>query len=45
MCLLCLVETGPVVLRKRFLNFVNVILIFRDYLPLEIGFILHLNKF
>ena len=31
-------------LRRRFLNFVNVFLLFRNYLPLEKGRDLHLNK-
>ena len=31
-------------LRRRFLNFVNVILLFHNYLPLEKGRALHLNK-
>ena len=30
--------------RRRFLNFVNVFSIFRNYLPLEKGGALHLNK-
>ena len=30
--------------RRRFLNFVNVFLLFHDYLPLEMGGALHLNK-
>ena len=29
---------------RRFLNFVNVILLFHNYLPLEKGRALHLNK-
>ena len=31
-------------LRRRFFNFVNVFLLFRNYLPLEKGGALHLNK-
>ena len=31
-------------LRRRFLNFVNVFSLFRNYLPLEKGGALHLNK-
>ena len=30
--------------RRRFLNFVNVLSLFRNYLPLEKGGALHLNK-
>ena len=30
--------------RRRFLNFVNVFSLFRNYLPLEMGRSLHLNK-
>ena len=30
--------------RRRFFNFVNVLLLFRNYLPLEKGRALHLNK-
>ena len=29
---------------RRFLNFVNVIMLFHNYLPLEKGWTLHLNK-
>ena len=41
-----LVETGPVVLdrRRRFLNNLDIILLFRYYLPLEKGVALHLKK-
>ena len=39
-----LVEIGPVVLKKIFLNFVNVFSLFRNYLRLEKGGALHLNK-
>ena len=40
-----LVEIGSVVLEKKiFLNFVNVFSLFRNYLPLEKGGALHLNK-
>ena len=41
-----LYEIGQVVLEKKiFLNFVNVYLLFRNYLPFEMGMALHLNKF
>ena len=40
-----LVEIGPVVLERRFLKFVNVFLQFRNYLLLEKGGGLYLNKF
>ena len=39
-----LVKNGQVVLKKKFLNFVNVFSLFRNYLPLEKGGALHLNK-
>ena len=41
-----LVEIGQVVWRRRFYNFVNVSLPFRNYmyLPLEKGMTFHLNK-
>ena len=40
-----LAEIGPVVLEKKiFFNFVNVFLLFCNYLPLEYGRALHLNK-
>ena len=39
-----LVEIGAVVLKRRFLNFVNVFSLFRNYLPLEKGGAYHLNK-
>ena len=40
-----LVEIGSVVLEKKiFYNFVNVFSLFRNYLPLEKGGALHLNK-
>ena len=40
-----LVEIGSVVLEKRiFLNFINVFSLFRNYLPLEKGGVLHLKK-
>ena len=39
-----LVEIGPVILEKKILNFVNVFLLFRNYLPLEKGRALHLSK-
>ena len=38
-----LVEIGPVVIEKIF-KFVNVFSLFRNYLPLEKGWVLHLNK-
>ena len=41
-----LVEIGPMVLQKTiFLKLVNVFSLFRKYLPLEKGMVLHLNKF
>ena len=39
-----LVEICLVVLEKRFLNFVIVFLLFRNYHPLENSMVLHLNK-
>ena len=39
-----LVEIGPVVLEKKIFNFINVFSLFRNYLPLEKGGVLHLNK-
>ena len=40
-----LVEIGSVVLEKNiFFNFVNVFSLFHNYLPLEKGRVLHLNK-
>ena len=39
-----LVEIGPVVLEKKILNFFNVFSLFRNYLPLEKRWALHLNK-
>ena len=39
-----LVEIDPVLMRRRFFNFVNVFSLFRNYLPLEKGGALHLNK-
>ena len=40
-----LVEIGPVVLDKKiFFYFVYVFSLFRNYLPLEKGLALHLNK-
>ena len=39
-----LVEIGPLVLEKKILKFVNVILQFCNYLPLENGGALHLNR-
>ena len=35
---------GPMVLEKKIFNFVNVFLLFRNYLPLEKGVRLHLSK-
>ena len=43
LCQICL-KLIPWFLRRRFLNFVNVFLLFRNYLPLEKGWGLHLNK-
>ena len=41
-----LVEIGQLVLEKKtFFNFINVYLLFRNYVPLEKGGALHLNKF
>ena len=40
-----LVEIIPVVLEKFFENFINVFLLFHNYLPLEKGRTLHLNTF
>ena len=41
-----LVETGPLVLENSiFLNFVNVVILFRYYLPLKRGVVLYLNTF
>ena len=42
--MLSLVEIGPVVLEKKIFNFVNVFSLFHNYLPLEKGGALHLNK-
>ena len=40
-----LIEIGPVVFEEEiFLNFVNVFLLFPNYLPLKKGVTLHLNK-
>ena len=39
-----LVEIGPVVLKREFLNIFNIILIFRFYLPFEKDGAFHLNK-
>ena len=39
-----LVEIRPLVLRRRFLKFVNVFSLFRYYLPFEKGVALHLRK-
>ena len=40
-----LIEIGPVVFGEEiFLNFVNVFLLFPNYLPLKKGVTLHLNK-
>ena len=40
-----LVEIGPVVVKREFLNIFNIISLFRFYLPFEKGLALHLNKF
>ena len=40
-----LVEIGPVVREKKIFNFIYVFLQFGNYLPLEKGGALHLNKF
>ena len=40
-----LVEIGPMVLEKKVLNFISVFPLFRNYLPLEKGAALLLNKF
>ena len=37
-------KIGPVVLEKNIFNFINVFLLFRNYLPLERGGGLYLNK-
>ena len=42
---LCQVWLAQWFLRRRFLNFINVFLPFRNYLPLEKDETLHLNKF
>ena len=39
-----LVETGSVVPEKKIFKFVNVYSLFRNYLPMEKGGALHLNK-
>ena len=39
-----LVDIGPVVLEEKISKFVNVFSLFRNYLPLEKGGPLHLNK-
>ena len=39
-----LVEIGAVVLEKKFFKFVNKFSLFRNYLPLEKGVALHINK-
>ena len=39
-----LVEIGPVILEKKKLNFVNAFSLFRNYLPLEKGWLPHLIK-
>ena len=41
---LTLVEIGLVVLEKRFLNLVDVFLLFHNYLPFKKGMVFHLNK-
>ena len=40
-----LVEIGPVVLEKKIFKLYNVFSQFRNYLPLEKGGALHLNKY
>ena len=35
---------GPAFWRRRFFNYVNALSLFRNYLPLEMGKVLHLNK-
>ena len=42
-CVLSLVDNGPVILESNF-NFVNVFSLFRNYLALEKGVALYLNK-
>ena len=42
--MLSLVEIGQWFCRRKFLNFVNVLLLFRNYLPLKKGGAFHLNK-
>ena len=39
-----LVDIGPVVLKRGFLNIFKMILLFHFYLPFEKGVALHLNK-
>ena len=39
-----IVEIGPMVLEKKILKFINVISLFSNYLPLEKGVALYLNK-
>ena len=39
-----LVENGPIVLKRGFLNIFNIILLFRFYLPFKKDVGLHLNK-
>ena len=43
--MLSVVKIGSVVLEKKIFKFVNVFSLFRNYLPLEMGGALHLNKF
>ena len=38
-----LVDIGPLILEKNFKDFVKVISLLRNYLPLEKGVVLHLN--
>ena len=37
-------EIGPVVLQKKIFKLINIFSLFRHYLPLEKGVVLHLNK-
>ena len=40
-----MIEIGQLVLKKRFSKFINVFSLFRNYMLLEKGGALHLNKF
>ena len=42
--MLSLVDISSVVLEKKIFEFINVFSLFRNYLPLEKGGALHLNK-